>query len=80
MKVIKIFVLCILAAAMNILVSFFFMAYLEFPLFLDTVFTAAIAFSFGLFPGLFVGVLGWLAVNIYYGAINIYLPCIIIGV
>lgn len=53
----KIFILCIASAlgneALSILVSGVFGA----PLYLDTVFTVAITFSFGLLPGMLTGVL-----------------------
>jgi len=49
----KIFGLCIIAAVCNAVLSFTLNGLLGIPLYLDTVFTAAICFSFGLFPSLF---------------------------
>ena len=69
-KVIKIAVFCILAILLNFLLSTFVMNFLRFPLFLDTVFTAAIAFAFGIIPGIIVAVLTWLIPNMYYFGIG----------
>ena len=69
-KVIKIGIFCILAVLLNYLLSTFVMNFLRFPLFLDTVFTAAIAFAFGPVPGIIVAVLTWLIPNIYYFGIG----------
>ena len=74
-KAIKLAVLCILAVLMNILLSIFIMNFLRFPLFLDTVFTAAIAFAFGLIPGIFVAVFSLLISCIYYMGINFFVIC-----
>jgi hypothetical protein len=51
------------------------MNYLRFPLFLDTVFTAAIAFSFGLIPGISVAVFTWLVPCIYHQSIQFFVLC-----
>ena len=69
------FAICILAVAMNILTSYFFMNFLRFPLFLDTVFTAAVTFSLGLMPGLSVAVFGLLLPGIYYNSFNPFVLC-----
>jgi len=74
-KIIKLSLLCILAVVMNILLTSFVMNFLKFPLFLDTVFTAAIAFSFGLVPGIIVAVLTWLLPCVYYNSINFFVIC-----
>ena len=73
--IIKITVLCILAAAMNFFLSYIFMNLLRFPLFLDTVFTAAVTFSFGLIPGLSVAVFSWLIPCIYYNVFSLFVLC-----
>ena len=75
LSVFKLSVFCVLAAVMNILLSTFVMNFLKFPLFLDTVFTAAVAFAFGLVPGIIVAVLTWLIPCIYYQAINFFVLC-----
>jgi hypothetical protein len=51
------------------------MNYLRFPLFLDTVFTAAVAFSAGLIPGISVAILTWLIPCIYYKGIQFFVLC-----
>ena len=68
-------IFCVLAAIMNLLFSILIMVYLRFPLFLDTVFTAAIAFAFGIIPGIFVAVLTWLFPCIYHGGFNPFVLC-----
>jgi len=69
--------LCILAVFMDILLNAVVRSFLEVPLFLDTVFTAAIAFAFGLVPGIFVAVLGYVITCIYYGRFHFFVLCTI---
>jgi len=73
-QVIKLLVLCILAAFMNWLFSSFIRNFLGVPLFLDTVFTAAVAFAAGLVPGIIVAVLGWLVPCLFWG-FNFFVIC-----
>jgi len=65
----------ITAALLNILLSSFVMNFLRFPLFLDTVFTAAISFSFGIIPGIFTALLTWFLPCVYYSGFNFYFLC-----
>ena len=51
--------LCVLAAVINRLLSLFAVFELKIPLFIDTIFTAAVTFSFGLIPGLVTAFLTW---------------------
>jgi len=74
-KIIILSIVCILAAFMNTLLSSFFINYLRFPLFVDTVFTAAVTFAFGLIPGIITAVLGWLIPSIYHGTFNFFVLC-----
>ena len=67
-KIIKLSLFCILAAIMNILFSNFVFNFLKFPLYVDTVFSAAITFAFGLIPGLATAILSWLIPTIYYSS------------
>jgi len=67
--------LCITAVVLNILLSNFVMNFLRFPLFLDTVFTAAISFSFGIIPGIFTAMLTWFLPCVYYNGFNFYFLC-----
>ncbi|MCL2230904.1 MAG: hypothetical protein FWC01_07385 [Treponema sp.] len=68
-------VLSITAALMNIFISGFVMNFLKFPLFLDTVFTAAIAFAFGIIPGIFTAVLSWFLPCFFYNGFSFYFLC-----
>jgi hypothetical protein len=56
---IKIAALCVLAAALNHLIFPIFVLGFRMPLFMDTVFTAAITFYAGLIPGLATALLTW---------------------
>ena len=53
----KICVLCLVSALGNAVVSYFFNNIVGFPLYLDTIFNAAMCFCAGLLPGLITGVL-----------------------
>ena len=74
-KIIKLSVLCILAVFMNILLTVLFRDFLGLPLYIDTVFNAAVAFAAGLVPGIVVAVLGWLIPCVYYNHFNFYVLC-----
>ena len=63
---IKLLFLCTLAVVANLL-SIFFKTILEAPLFLDTIFTVAVTFALGLFPGIAVAVLTWVLYGISSG-------------
>jgi len=73
--IIKIAFFCVLAIIMNLLLSSFVMNFLRFPLFLDTVFTAAIAFAFGVIPGIFTAVLTWFLPCVFYSGFNFFVLC-----
>jgi hypothetical protein len=53
------------------------MNFMQFPLFLDTVFTAAVVFAAGLIPGISVALIWLLIVYIFYKEINFFVLCII---
>ena len=72
---IKLVIICVFAALVNILLSTLVMNFLRFPLFLDTVFTAAIAFTAGLIPGIFAAVLTWLIPCIYHQSFTLFIIC-----
>jgi hypothetical protein len=57
MKVVKVFVLCVLAAGANSLLGYFVEEIQHLSLFLDTLFTCAVAFALGTLPGIFTAVL-----------------------
>ena len=75
LKVAKLTVLCILAALMNILFTVFFRDFLGLPLYIDTVFNAAVTFAAGLVPGIVVAVLSWLILCIYWKSFHFYFLC-----
>jgi len=52
----KIFIICALSALLNILLSYLVNGIFRLPLYLDTVFTAAVCFSAGLIPGIITGI------------------------
>jgi len=74
-NIIIVIVLCVSAAFMNILFSSLIMNFLRLPLFLDTVFTAAIAFAFGIIPGIFTALLSWFLPCTFYSGYNFYVLC-----
>ncbi|MDR0443979.1 MAG: hypothetical protein LBH44_11295 [Treponema sp.] len=74
-KTVQLAILCVLAAGMNVALSVLARDVLRLPLFLDTVFTAAIAFAAGLVPGMIVAVLTMLPPMIYYHTINYFVLC-----
>jgi len=67
--------LCVLAVFLNMLAPMFFRDFLRIPLFLDSVFTAAVAFAFGLVPGMFVAVFSWLVQCLYWGRFHFFVVC-----
>jgi len=67
--------LSITAALLNILLSSFVMNFLRFPLFLDTVFTAAVSFAFGIIPGIFTAILTWFLPCFFYSGFTFYFLC-----
>jgi len=66
--------LSVTAAFLNILFNSFIINF-RIPLFLDTVFTAAIAFAFGVIPGIFTALLTWFLLGIYYSGFSFYFLC-----
>jgi hypothetical protein len=65
---------------MNIFLYLFIKNFLRFPLFLDTVFTAAIAYTAGPIPGISVAVLTWLLPGIYYKSLDFFVICSVVEV
>ena len=74
-KIIILAAFCVLAALMNLLLSASVMNFMRFPLFLDTVFSAAITFAFGLIPGIFVAVFTWLIPCILHRSFTFFIIC-----
>jgi len=76
-RVLKIFLLCTIAAILNYIIAFIPMHLLAIPLFLDTIFTAVITFMFGFIPGLVTIIIYLLISYIRHHDINIFFICII---
>ena len=74
-RVIILSVLCVLAAAANFLLSTFSFYFLKIPLYLDTVFSAALCFGFGLVPGLAAAILSHIVFGIRDGGFTPYIVC-----
>jgi hypothetical protein len=81
-----VFALCLLSALGNVLSGVLVSGVLKASLYLDTVFTVAVAFAFGLWPGVLTGALLYPASNILYnvilnrgmnasGAVNVFILC-----
>ena len=60
-RIIKLGLLCVAAAGANYLVNNFCVYYLKIPLYLDTIFNAAVCFSAGLVPGIITAGLSYTA-------------------
>jgi hypothetical protein len=65
----KVLLLCIVSALGNIVTDVLVSDILRAPLYLDTVFTAAVTFSFGLLPGILTGAAHIAACNILYSTL-----------
>jgi len=73
---IKIAAICVLAAALNHLIFPVVVLGFRMPLFMDTVFTAAVTFYAGLIPGLAAALLTWvIGFTIKDGIINPFIIC-----
>ena len=69
-RLFKLFLLCLLAAVANRLLNVFSLYFLGVSLFLDTVFTATVVFSAGLWPGIATAILTWVGQGILYGSLT----------
>ena len=69
-RLFKLFLLCLLAAVANRLLNVFSLYFLGVSLFLDTVFTATVVFSAGLWPGITTAILTWVGQGILYGSLT----------
>lgn len=65
----KLLLLCIISALANIVTDVLVSDVLRAPLYLDTMFTAAVTFRFGLLPGILTGALHSVGSNILYGTL-----------
>jgi hypothetical protein len=69
----KLSLLCLLAAGANFSLNFLAAGILRLPLFLDTIFTAAITFSAGPLPGIAAAVLSTALIEVRFEDPNLYL-------
>jgi len=76
-RLIKLLILCILATGANFLLNTFSVYFIKIPLFLDTVFNAAVCFTAGLFPGIFTALLTYTALSIRNGGFDPFILCAI---
>jgi hypothetical protein len=74
-RFIKIALLCILGAAANFGLNTFFILVLKTPLYLDTVFTAAVTFTVGLVPGLVTALLTFLSQGLLINSLHPFILC-----
>jgi len=79
-RLIKISLLCVLAVAGNFLLNNLCVYYMKFPLFLDTVFNAAVTFAAGLIPGLVTALLSYVALNSWEIGFYPFILCSIVEV
>jgi hypothetical protein len=79
-RFVKLSLLCILAVAGNFFLNNFCVYYMKFPLFLDTVFNAAITFAAGLIPGLVTALLSYIALNSWAIGFYPFILCSIVEV
>jgi hypothetical protein len=68
-KIWKLILICLLSALGNVLLGTLVSGVLKAPLYLDTIFTVSVTFSFGLLPGLITGVALYPAQNALYNVI-----------
>ena len=80
LRFVKLSLLCILAVAGNFFFNNLCVYYMKFPLFLDTVFNAAITFAAGLIPGLVTALLSYVALNSWAIGFYPFILCSIVEV
>ena len=73
----KLILICAAATAANYLLSTFALHFMDFPLFLDTLFTVAVTFAAGLIPGIVVAVLTWITAGVLNAYFNPFVPVIL---
>ena len=74
---IKLFLLCVLAAGANFLLNTLSVYFIKIPLFLDTVFTAVVSFTAGVFPGIITALFSFTALCIRNGNFDPFILCAI---
>lgn len=78
-RLLQLSLICVLAVAANLLVMIF-RHLAVFPLFLDTVFTVAVTFVFGFFPGLAVVALTWITDSLLGITTHPFHPFVIVAI
>jgi len=78
-RTVRIITICALAVAANMLLILL-RHFLWVPLFLDTVFTVAVTFAMGLFPGILVAVLTWLADGLLPFNVQPFHPFVLVAI
>ena len=76
-KIAQLSVICILAAGANFLLNTLSVYLVRIPLFLDTVFNAAVCFYAGLFPGIITALFTYTAMSIRNGSFDPFIICAI---
>ena len=74
-KILKLIILCVLAAGLNYFLNTFSVYLIKIPLFLDTVFNAAVCFAAGLIPGLITALLSYTTMCIRNGNFDPFILC-----
>ena len=74
-RIVKITILCLLAAGANYLLTTFMMHSLRFPLYLDTIFSVALCFGVGVIPALAAALLTHIFAGIRDGGFTPFIIC-----
>ena len=76
-RLLKLFLLCVLAAGANFLFNTLSVYSIKIPLFLDTVFNAAVCFAVGLIPGIVTALMSYIVIGIRNGSFDPFVLCAI---
>ena len=78
LRIIKFAMICALAVAANMFLILL-RNFLWVPVFFDTVFTVAVTFAMGLFPGILVAVLTWLVDGLLSISVQTFHPFLLVA-
>ena len=76
-RIVKLVLICVLAAGANYLLNTLSVYIIKIPLFLDTVFNAAVCFTVGIIPGIATALLTYAATSIRNGSFDPFILCAI---
>ena len=76
-KYLKLILICLIAAGLNYLLNTVSIYLFKIPLFLDTIFNAAVCFAAGLIPGLITALLSYIFLSIRNGNFDPFVLCAI---